>query len=257
MARRAPFSEKDARAAITSSTCWADALRKLGYVSKGSNYLTLKKYARLWQISTSHFDPNAGRRRASANRRVPLRDVLVEKSPYQRGRLKERLYAEGLKERRCEMCGQDEIWRGRKMSLILDHINGVGNDHRLENLRIVCPNCAATLDTHCARNLPRARVCPACRNEFAPKYIQHRYCSTRCWGAIRGSDGYRGPGAAKGIPQPESRRVERPPYWQLLEEIEALGYCGVGRKYGVSDNAIRKWERQYEREMDLGDFSAI
>jgi hypothetical protein len=37
------------------------------------------------------------------------------------------------------------------MSLIIDHINGVGDDNRLENLQIVCPNCAATLDTHCGR----------------------------------------------------------------------------------------------------------
>ena len=40
------------------------------------------------------------------------------------------------------------------MALILDHINGIGNDHRLENLRIVCPNCAGTLDTHCGRKPP-------------------------------------------------------------------------------------------------------
>jgi transposase-like protein len=45
-----------------------------------------------------------------------------------------------------------------------------------------------------------------------------------------------------------SRRVERPRYQQLLAEIEQLGYLAVGRKYGVSDNAIRKWRRAYEAE---------
>ena len=45
-----------------------------------------------------------------------------------------------------------------------------------------------------------------------------------------------------------SRKVERPPYDQLLAEIAASGYCAVGRRYGVSDNAIRKWVRQYRRE---------
>lgn len=44
----------------------------------------------------------------------------------------------------------------------------------------------------------------------------------------------------------ESRKVERPSYEQLLEEISQLGYCGTGRKYGVSDNAIRKWIKRYE-----------
>jgi ribosomal protein S27AE len=65
--------------------------------------------------------------------------------------LKERLFNEGLKDRQCEQCGQGELWRGRSMSLILDHINGIPDDNRIENLQIVCPNCAATLDTHCGR----------------------------------------------------------------------------------------------------------
>ncbi len=43
------------------------------------------------------------------------------------------------------------------------------------------------------------------------------------------------------------RQVERPPYEQLRAEVEALGWSGVGRKYGVSDNAVRKWMRAYER----------
>lgn len=157
MGRRAPFNESAAREAIASSICWADALRKLGYEAKGSNFRTLKKYARLWGIATRHFDQHAGRRRASARRVVPLDEVLVANSRYPRGRLKDRLYAAGIKQRNCEMCGQGEMWQGREMSLILDHVNGVANDHRLENLRIVCPNCAATLDTHCARG-PKGRA---------------------------------------------------------------------------------------------------
>ena len=47
-------------------------------------------------------------------------------------------------------------------------------------------------------------------------------------------------------PRPATRRVERPPHDQLVREIEELGYLAVGRRYGVSDNAIRKWRRAYE-----------
>jgi len=42
--------------------------------------------------------------------------------------------------------------------------------------------------------------------------------------------------------------VARPPYDQLAEEVLVLGWSGTGRKYGVSDNAVRKWMRAYERE---------
>ena len=52
------------------------------------------------------------------------------------------------------------------------------------------------------------------------------------------------------MPTPESRKADRPPYEQLLEEIEATSYVAVGRKYGVSDNAVRKWVRFYERQRE-------
>ena len=44
-----------------------------------------------------------------------------------------------------------------------------------------------------------------------------------------------------------SRKVERPEYNILIKEIEELGYVGTGKKYGVSDNAIRKWVKSYEK----------
>jgi hypothetical protein len=132
------------------------------------------------------------------------------------------------------------------MALILDHINGVPNDNRLENLRIVCPNCAATLDTHCARKnklAPAYRECARCGERFVVKYPRHRYCSRVC-GSSR-------PRRDVGLPKLELRRAERPPYQQLVQEIQETSYSAVGRKYGVSDNAIRKWVRQYEREFEL------
>ena len=113
-------------------------------------------------------------------------------------------------------------------------------DNRLENLRIVCPNCNATLDTHCGRNaaLLVDRECRHCGATFRPRFGRQQYCSRAC-----GSRWDRA-----GRPRPGQRRVERPPYEQLLAEIAALGYLGVGRKYGVSDNAIRKWRLAYERD---------
>ncbi len=53
--------------------------------------------------------------------------------------------------------------------------------------------------------------------------------------------------------RPNRRKADRPPYEQLIAEIEASGYVAVGRKYGVTDNAIRKWVRAYERERAASD----
>src|ERR671918_632900 len=119
-----------------------------------------------------------------------------------------------------------ELWRGRRMGLILDHINGVRDDNRLENLRIVCPNCAATLDTHCGRNLPRERDCAGCGKTFSPRHIRQRYCSLNCFnhtrnGASAGKGGNPSPVSTAGVPRPRTRKVERPAYERLLAEIEA------------------------------------
>lgn len=171
---------------------WATARR-------AENWKTLKVRAVVLGIATNHFDPYAAARGPRPHRRIPLEDILTDGSTYNRGSLKQRLYETGLKERRCEVCGQDELWRGGRMALILDHANGVRDDNRLENLRIVCPNCAATLET--------------------------QLLMTR----------------AVGLPGP--RALDASP-------IPGGGarYVAVGRKYGVSDNAIRKWLREYEQE---------
>jgi hypothetical protein len=220
-------------------------LRRLGLCSTGGGWRVLKKYAAAWGISTDHFDPRKAGQGNLARRR-PLAEVMVEGSTYSRSHLKRRLFAEGLKQPICEMCGQGENWNGQPMSMILDHINGVRDDHRLENLRIVCPNCAATLPTHCGRKnrIQRARKrCVRCRKSFAPQSGTQRYCSRSC-----GSRWDRS--AFRGRPNPSARKAKRPPFEQLTAEIEALGYCAVGRKYGVSDNAVRKWARFYEREAE-------
>jgi hypothetical protein len=241
------YSETEARAAVALSCSYSEVLRRLGLRPAGGNHALLRKYVdQVWKIPTDHFDFGVAVRREAVGKAVALEEVMVRGSSYARANLKRRLFEEGFKDRRCELCGQDECWRGRWMSLILDHINGIPDDNRLENLRIVCPNCAATLDTHCGRKnrLERPkRQCRRCRKEFVVKYASHRYCSHACGCRWDRS-------VLRGRPKPHSRKVERPPYEKLIAEIEATSYLAVGRNYGVSDNAVRKWVRFYERQAE-------
>lgn len=74
-----------------------------------------------------------------------------------------------------------------------------------------------------------------------------RYCSQKCWGTEAAT-------RYSGVPHPELRKVSRSSRDQLLEDVATMSMCAVGRKYGVSDNAVRKWLRWYQsglvREQD-------
>lgn len=241
------YTEAQVRQAVQDSRSMAEALRRLGLRAAGGNHNTLKKLIERYELSTDHFDPYWSVRGPRRDRATPLERILVEHSTYHRNHLKRRLYDEGLKQRVCELCGQGEEWHGRQMAMILDHVNGVHDDNRLENLQIVCPNCAATLDTHCGRKNRRdrnPRCCLWCGDEFIPKHVSHRYCSRTC--------GTHSKGPRK--PRPERRKVERPPYEQLTADVESMSFLAIGRKYGVSDKAVRKWIRRYEYQRELAEW---
>jgi len=221
---------------INKSYSKKEVLERMNLKPFNGNYDTLNKYIEKYELNISHFNRGRYNNKYGFRNKIELNEILIENSTYtNRTRLKKRLYKEGLKERKCELCGQDEIWKGKKMSLILDHINGINNDNRKENLRIVCPNCNATLDTHCGKNVKDKKD--------TKKRIKKELNYCECGEIIRKN-------SLKCLKCHNNnlKRIERPPYKQLIDEIKKMGYCGTGRKYGVSDNAIRKWKNKYEKK---------
>lgn len=139
------------QAAVDKSLSIAQVCREVGIQPLGGNYKTINTNLKKFEINTDHFTGqgwNVGERFRSFSNKIPLKKILVKNSTYTNTtRLKERLIKSSLKKAKCENCKQTE-WFGKPMPLELDHINGVNNDHRIENLRILCPNCHALTPTY-------------------------------------------------------------------------------------------------------------
>jgi len=216
--------------AIKDSKSIQEVLGKLGFIPHVNYYselrercqalgLTLPTYVRVFQMQSK-----------------PLKDILIEGSTYNRQTLKARLIEHGLKQNICEICGIGNIWNNLPLVLQLDHINGIFNDNRLGNLRIICPNCHTQTDTYCGKGKTNSNRLDKPKS---PKKTYYYKDKCEC-----GEDKSKTATFCRICSGMKRFIVDWPPLDELIFLLENNNYVQVGKMLGCTDNAIRKHIRK-------------
>jgi 5-methylcytosine-specific restriction endonuclease McrA len=240
------FSKDKIVEIIQNHSLWNNVLNEFGY--KTCNHIpTIKKKLDLLNIDYSHLKLTETNR----NIKYTLDEILIEDSPYTKSAgLLKRLKKERGWDHNCSIC-KLSAWNGKPIPLELDHIDGCHTNNTYTNLRAICPNCHAQTDTYKGKNMksykenklknpspiePKIKVqrvpklCIGCSKEINSRNIQCNTCRAQSM-----------------FESGQFRKVERPSLEQLQEDLRESSMVQVGKKYGVSDNTIRKWLKQYDK----------
>lgn len=216
------YSKQELEQIVLNSKSYKDVIQQLGYSTvSGSNTQTVRRRLEKYNISTEHFTSVRGIKRNEEN--VFIKDSTANQQTLRRWYIKGN-YTPYI----CSICGQEPFWQGKDLTLILDHINGHNHDDRLENLRWVCPNCNQQLPTTGYKKLgytdtklsKRQIFCKDCGKLISQNAIRCKSCDTL----------FR--------QQNSTLKVDRN---ELKNLIRTVPFITIGKQFGVSDNAIRKW----------------
>lgn len=224
------YTYETLKKAVESNKSIAGVIREIGLVPAGGNYETVRRYIDRSGLNTEHFTGQGWSSGRTIGPKRAINDYLLGGIRISPLHLKERLISDGIKDRRCEMCGMAD-WLNEPIPLELDHINGNRADNSLINLRILCPNCHAKTPTYRGRNIKHAyknrphtgvfkrrkhpKLCQAC---YTPVHRKSKVCK-------------------KCLKRP--CKIEWPDMQILLNAKQDRKILALARQLGVSDNAIR------------------
>lgn len=231
------YQPEEIKQIVSFSTSFKDFAKNIGYSSSPSGDTIKSLKQKLCDYDTSHFtNQHQTIKRTEDN-------IFIENSTASQHTLRSWYVKGEYTAYICSICGQLPEWQGKPLTLILDHINGKNNDDRLENLRWVCPNCNQQLATTGSRNPERKTFakkyyCIDCNKEISKHSLRCMECEAK----------------NKTISLEDMPITKE----ELKDLIRTIPFTEIGRKYNVSDNAIRKWCDKFNlprKKSDIQKFS--
>lgn len=200
--------------AVKISKSWRDVCKYFKLNISGGSQSYFKRLANRYNTDYSHFTGRGWRKDKTLPCKKEVLSYCTENSNINSDKLRKKLIKSGYKKHMCEKCGLTE-WLGEPAPLELDHINSNHHDNRIENLQVLCPNCHS-LET--AKRRDARKISKIIKKV---KIVKIKEVKQR------------------------PRKVEWPSKEELKKLLDVSNFCKIGRAYGVSDNAVRKWAKKY------------
>jgi hypothetical protein len=282
------IKKEDLENVVNSSFSLREVMNNFGIIPAGGNYRSLKNKIKEFNININHFYGSSWSKGKVLGYKTPISKYLNNELFIKSDSLKKRLIEEGYFEHKCYQCNRTE-WEKNEIPIELHHKDGNSENNKLENLIVLCPNCHAIeekgkkktknhLDKQLAIKIIKEsnsvrEVLKKCGmstksnnhgaiyklmsehglkfkekdiiKKIKNKRIHKKHYCPKCNKEIQNRSK-----TCDECAKINQRKVDRPSHEQLLKEIKETNYRAVGIKYGVSDNAIRKWIKYYEKELN-------
>lgn len=208
------ISDNEFEKLVKENTSYNQIIRNLNLSPCGAANKAVKKRISDLKCSTKHFKLQII---SGTIPEMPLEKQLIENSISCRSSLKKKLFKHNLLKEECSKCFQGPLWNNEKLALQLDHINGIHNDNRLENLRILCPNCHSQTNTFSGKNNKKEHVCEICSSPTKGYGKNCKKCSSKS--------------------QKKKLLISKEELQNLIWVVPA---SQIAKKYKVSDKLIEK-----------------